>query len=133
MNERVDKKKPIILAICGKAATGKDTLAKSLTNHFSILNLPIYRMISTTTRPPRIGEKNKQDYFFISKEQFKYLIKNQKLFEFTYFKQQYYGVCLSEIKKDSINIGVFNPQGLRTLRKFSYDYQIIPIYLEESF
>lgn len=78
--------KPIIVAICGKSATGKDTLAKFLTNYFSSFGFYTNNIVSITTRPPRVNEKNGIDYYFVTDEQFNKLIETKKLIEFTHFR-----------------------------------------------
>lgn len=125
--------KPIIIAICGKSAAGKDTLAKCLTKYFRSLGLYAHNMISATTRPPREGEKDGVDYYFINRQQFEDLIHKEKLVEFATFRGWYYGVPFSSVQSGYINIGVFNPQGLRTLQKYRYEYEIVPVYIEEKF
>lgn len=125
--------RPIIIAICGKSAAGKDTLAKLLTKYFSSLGMYAHNMISATTRPPREGERDEVDYYFVDSSQFETLIHEKKLVEFTTFRGWYYGVPFTSVKSGYINIGVFNPQGLKTLQKYRYKYEIVPIYMEEKF
>lgn len=90
-------------------------------------------MVSATTRPPRDGEQNGLDYYFVSNRQFEKLIENNQLIEFTHFRKWHYGIPYNEVKKGYINIGVFNPEGLETLQRLRYDYWVIPIYIEERF
>ena len=78
--------KPLIFAICGKSASGKDTLAKYLSDYFYTMGLSTHNMISATTRPPRVGEKNKIDYYFTSEHQFEQMMEKQEFIEFTHFK-----------------------------------------------
>ena len=124
--------KPIIIAICGKSAVGKDTLANFLTDTFSSYNLKAHNMISVTTRPRRKNEQDKKDYYFINEQQFQYLVDNQKLIEHTHFRSWKYGVPFNEIKKGEINIGVFNLEGLDSLQRNKYEYTVIPVYLKEK-
>lgn len=77
---------PIIFAICGKSASGKDTLAKWLSNYFSSFGLYVHNMTSCTTRPPREGEKDGEAYYFLNNTQFDKLIKERKLIEYTHFR-----------------------------------------------
>jgi len=128
----MNKVKPIILAICGKSASGKDTLAHFLTNFLQSNNIPAHNIVSVTTRPKRVKEKHTKDYYFLKEEQFKYLRDNNKLIEHTKFRGWYYGIPYQQIENDKINIGVFNPKGLENLRQHNKDYQIVPIYLEEK-
>ena len=114
--------KPLIIAICGKSAAGKDTLASFLTKYFASLGLHTHKMISVTTRFPRVGEINGKDYFFVNKNQFEALMEDRQLIEYTYFNNQYYGVPYKQAKSGYINIGVFNPEGLKTLKRLKLDY-----------
>ena len=124
---------PVILAICGKSAVGKDTLAKFLTKYFLTKGLFAHNMISVTTRPPRQGEVNGVDYYFKNEEEFSQMLLNNELIESTNFRGWYYGIPYSEVKKGYINIGVFNIEGLQSLQKhYNLKYKIIPIYLAEK-
>ena len=57
-------KKFKVLAIMGKAGSGKDTIAKELLN---LRPEKFNRVVSATTRPPREGEVNGVDYHFLTK------------------------------------------------------------------
>lgn len=57
----------MILGICGKSGSGKDTLIKMIKDN----NREIYKMVKASDRPPRKYEKNGQDYWYFSKEDFK--------------------------------------------------------------
>lgn len=125
-------KKPIILAICGKSASGKDTLAKWLKSDLDGMNIPSRYIISDTTRPKRINEQNGIDYYFISRRDFYQNIVNKRYLEWTRFRNWLYGTYITEIHEDEINIGVFNARGLESLSKRQNRYDIIPIYLDDS-
>ena len=66
------EKDGIIVVLSSPSGAGKTTLVKKIAqeNNFKI-------SISYTTRKPRTNEVNGKDYFFISKEEFKNLIKNK--------------------------------------------------------
>lgn len=57
----------MILGICGKSGSGKDTLIKMIKDR----NRDVYRMVKASDRPPRKYEKNGQDYWYFTKEDFK--------------------------------------------------------------
>lgn len=57
----------MVLGICGKSGSGKDTLIKMIKDR----NRDIYRMVKASDRPPRKYEKNGQDYWYFTKEDFK--------------------------------------------------------------
>lgn len=116
--------KPIILAICGKSASGKDTLAKQLC---SSLGENTHMIVSDTTRPPRAGEQDGINYNFISTNDF----LTKQYLEWTRFKGWYYGTPISSLS-ENINIGVFNFQGVKQLSDFKKYYTIIPILLKAN-
>lgn len=121
--------KPIIIAICGKSASGKDTLAKTLSASIS----PYYStnlLVSDTTRPRRLGEQQNSDYHFISKKSFESNIKDNQYLEYSSFRGWYYGTNRNSICADKVNIGVFNVDGLISFTHYILDYNIVPVYLD---
>lgn len=124
--------RPIILAVVGKSAAGKDYLATYLTNKFLSLGLSSHKMVSMTTRPARVGEKEGVDYFFVDDKEFAVAKVNKELIEYTHFREWYYGVPYKEVQPGFLNVGVFNLEGLESLQKVKDNYTIIPIYIEEK-
>ena len=103
-----------IIALMGKAGSGKDTIMKALLKQPAFQNaVPI---ISCTTRPKREYEKDGIDYHFLTKEQFTDKILSGDMLEATVFNDWCYGTSLENLSKDKINIGVFNPEGAGLLR-----------------
>ena len=82
----VEKKRGVIVILSSPSGAGKTTLVKkiSLRDNFKI-------SISHTTRKPRVNEKNGRDYFFITKDKFKNLIKKKKFLEHAKVFKNYYG------------------------------------------
>lgn len=124
-------KKPILIAICGKSASGKTYLMNELINNFPHLMSPL---ISTTTRPPREGEQEGKDYFFISKEEFLQRRRQNRFLEWTEFRNWYYG---HEVINNDTNfvVGIFDPNGVKNIilnhkREFA---DIVIIYLDILF
>ena len=114
---------PIVVAIFGKAASGKDTFANDLAN---FLEVPTNLVVSTTTRPKRQGEVEGRDYNFVSKREFKNRQFSNQFVESNCFREWYYGIEHTAISKDEINIAVVDPNGIVSL---SYYYDVIPVYL----
>jgi guanylate kinase len=56
-------------------------------------------LISHTTRPPRTGEKNGENYFFVSEESFKKMIKEGKFAEWAKVHGNYYGTSKELLDK----------------------------------
>lgn len=118
--------KPAIIAICGAAASGKDTLLNTLAPR-----LGATKIVSDTTRPPRVGEKNGVNYNFITENEFDWRLVNGKYLEFSRFRGWLYGTN-KDIVCGKVNIGVFNMDGIFSLMDYRDKYNIIPIYLQTS-
>jgi guanylate kinase len=92
--------KGLIIVVSAPSGAGKSTLCKELLGRFPNLK----RSISFTTRAPRIGEKNKIDYFFVSKEEFKKMVSQNKFAEWANVHDYYYGTPKEYLDK-TINAG----------------------------
>lgn len=91
----ISEKKGAILILSGPSGCGKSTLLNEVYKDIS----DYYFSISTTTRDPRVGEKDGKDYFFVSKEEFKEDIKNDNFLEWAEVHGNYYGTSLTPIMK----------------------------------
>ncbi|CAM3411364.1 guanylate kinase [Arcobacter aquimarinus] len=91
----IDEKKGAILILSGPSGCGKSTLLKEVYKDIT----DYYFSISTTTRAPRIGEKDGVDYFFVTKEEFEKDIENDDFLEYAKVHDNYYGTSLKPIKK----------------------------------
>lgn len=85
---------PLLIILTGKTASGKDTVMKKLMTEFPNLT----RVLTTTSRPLRIGETNK-DYNFISKSQFLGKIQSKDFIEYVKYGGNLYGTEKVEITK----------------------------------
>lgn len=103
-----------IVALMGEAGSGKDTILHRIMEKY-----PSYfnEIISCTTRPPRQGEKEGVNYHFLSVEDFIRKILNGDMLEATEFNSWHYGTDSQSLTIDKINIGVFNPEGVRCLQE----------------
>lgn len=119
--------KPIIFALCGKSATGKDSLAKWLYSDLQNRGVNVNLIVSDTTRPPRPGEVNGKDYNFLTKRD--YFRKSH--LESSEFRGWYYGTPADSIKP-GVNIGVFNADGIAALASFRRTDTIIPVLMTEK-
>lgn len=102
-----------IIAICGKSASGKDTLLQQVIAHHSDL----HEIVSCTTRTPREGEIDGKNYFFLTLEEFAHKDRAGEMLESTEFRGWHYGTSLDGVSHDAINVGVFNPAGIYSLMK----------------
>ncbi len=83
----------ILVIISGPAGSGKTTLCDKLCASYSTID----RVITTTTRPPRAGEINGVDYYFISKDEFEQKIQRNEFYEYAKVHSGYYGSLKSTI------------------------------------
>jgi guanylate kinase len=67
-----------LFILVGPSGVGKDAVLEEVVK--KIKN--IKRFPSFTTRPPRNGEKNGREYFFVTEKEFKKLVKEKKLLEY---------------------------------------------------
>lgn len=97
--------KRIILA--GAAASGKDHLRKKLeSRNFKYA-------VSYTTRPPREGEIDGRDYFFISSEKAEEMIRHGEFFEYVMFNGWLYGTSMNQwFQKNDESVYIMTPTGL---------------------
>jgi guanylate kinase len=84
-----------ILIISGPSGAGKSSLIKAAGDKIG----DYYFSISTTTRPPRAGERDGVDYFFVDKETFEADIKAGEFLEYAQVHGNYYGTSLKPVRE----------------------------------
>lgn len=82
----MDLNQPIFV-ITGPSASGKTTIAMEIIKS----DLPVAKVVTTTTRVPRKGEVDDIDYHFVTKDHFEIMIKENKMFEWARYGDNYYG------------------------------------------
>jgi guanylate kinase len=80
----------LLFIISGPSGSGKTTLLKKVLSR-KALRHKLAKSISVTTRPKRSGERQGEDYFFVSPEAFRHLKKAKKILEWTKYLGYYYG------------------------------------------
>lgn len=120
------KDKYKIIALFGKSGSGKDTIKNWL------VSLPnTNKIINTTTRPKRDYEVDKKDYYFISPLVFIKDVAQKEFIEYAVFKGWYYGTQKIALKKENINIGVFNISAINQMLKRE-ELEVLPILIDAS-
>ena len=121
-------KKGGMFVLSSPSGAGKTTLVRKISKN---KNFKI--SISHTTRSPRPNEKNGKDYFFISKGQFKKLIKKGEFLEHAKVFNNYYGSS-KEIIIEKLRLGnnvVFDIdwQGTRQIRNKKLNYKLTTFFI----
>ena len=87
MSDNIYNNENFCLAISSPSGAGKSTICKEIINKFDNFKMSI----SATTRPPRLGETNGKEYFFLEKNDFELKIKNQYFIEYAEVFNNLYG------------------------------------------
>lgn len=96
------------IILVGKAASGKDYL------RLKFQNRGFKYSVSYTTRPPREGEIDGVDYFFISDERANEMILNNEFYEYVYFNNWLYGSTIEQFYSD--NLFIMTPKGISHIK-----------------
>ena len=123
-----------LIIITGPSRVGKGTIVKKLLD----TDRDIWLSISATTRKPRVGEKNGENYYFISDKEFRDMIDKKEFLEWAQFAGNYYGTPFStvieKIKKGFIVLLEIEVEGAKQIKeKFpdALSIFLLPPSLEE--
>lgn len=84
-----------LIVITGPSGVGKGTIVKILLQNHPELHLSI----SATTRNPRPGEVDGQDYYFMSKAEFEAAIAKSEFLEWAEYAGNYYGTPKTKVQE----------------------------------
>ena len=119
--------KNIMVILSSPSGAGKTTITKKIQQKYQSFKISV----SHTTRKPRPNEVDGVDYFFVSHDEFKKLIKDRKFYEYAKIFDNYYGTLKETvdkmIKKNDIIFDI-DWQGTQQLSKFK-ELNLIKIYL----
>ncbi len=91
----VNPRRGSLFVLSGPSGVGKGSLLKCL-----IDQVPgVIRSVSATTRQPRPGEADGEDYHFLSREQFVADITSNRFIEYAEYNRCYYGTPLEPIER----------------------------------
>jgi guanylate kinase len=86
----------LLIVLSGPSGVGKGTVRRAL---FQMPNHDLVYSVSMTTRPPRQGEIDGVDYYFVDKETFLKRIKENKFLEWAEFVGNYYGTPRDKVEE----------------------------------
>ncbi|MDO9573637.1 MAG: guanylate kinase, partial [Candidatus Contubernalis sp.] len=106
----------ILIVLSGPSGVGKGTVGKVLAAEKEDL----FFSISMTTRPPRPGEIEGVNYYFVGEDEFKKKIEQDELLEWARVYGDYYGtpreVVLNNIKKGQNVLLEIDTQGAKMIK-----------------
>ena len=86
---------PLLVIISGPSGAGKDSVVKRMKE----LGYPFHFVITATTRPPRQGEQEGIDYFFLSDKEFQDLIDKNELLEHALVYGEHKGIPKQQVRQ----------------------------------
>ena len=120
---------PKLFLVSAPSGAGKSSLIDSVLAEANKSNLPLELSISYTTRLPRKGESNGNQYFFISKEDFLDKKNSHFFLEYAEVHGNWYGTSV-EFIQSKLSAGVnlileIDVQGFRQINDLSLNYDSI--------
>lgn len=116
---------PLLIVISGPSGVGKDTVIQRMKER----RLNFHFVVTATTRPPREGEVNGMDYFFVSHDEFAELIEQGELLEYAIVYNDYKGIPKEQVRR-ALQTGMdvvmrIDVQGAATIRELCPDALLI--------
>ena len=118
----------IMVILSSPSGAGKTTLVNLLAknNNFEI-------SISHTTRKPRPNESSGKDYYFVSDQEFKRLIKNEEFLEYAKVFNNYYGTTrtpvINNLNKGKNVLFDIDWQGADQIKNKNLDFKLITFFI----
>ena len=117
-----------MIVLSSPSGAGKTTLVKKLSekDNYEI-------SISHTTRQPRLNENQNEDYFFVSEDEFKRLIKNEEFLEYAKVFNNFYGTTrtpvINNLNKGKNVLFDIDWQGADQIKNKKLDYKLITFFI----
>ena len=87
-------RKGLLVVVSGPSGAGKGTICQAL-----LEKTPLAYSVSATTRKPRAGEVDGENYYFFSVEAFEKMIEKDELLEWAKVYDNYYGTPLKKVEE----------------------------------
>ena len=119
--------KNIMVILSSPSGAGKTTITKKIQQKYQSFKISV----SHTTRKPRPNEIDGVDYHFVSHDEFKRFIKEDKFYEYAKIFDNYYGTLKESVDQTIKNNDIIfdiDWQGTQQLSKFK-NLKLIKIYL----
>lgn len=104
-----------LIVISGASGVGKGTVVKAMMAQ----RQDLFFSVSATTRPPRPGEVDGRDYYFVTRETFEAMIARGEMLEYDEHAKNYYGTPKAQVeekqKKGHVLLDI-EPNGARNVK-----------------
>jgi len=111
----------LLVVVSGPAGVGKGTVVSRAREK----NKDIVFSVSATSRSPRPGEKDGENYFFVTRERFEEMIREGDLLEWVEYCGNYYGTPRSyveqELKKGNVVLLEIEIEGANNVKRLYPD------------
>jgi guanylate kinase len=120
----------VVVTLTGPSCSGKSTLERRLREQ------GFEAIISTTTRPRRVGEADGENYFFVNGYKFRTMIQAGELAEHVEFGGNLYGASVAEFERVfSMNkpvVIVVEPDGRKQIEAFgkTHGWTVIKVFVD---
>lgn len=84
-----------LIVISGASGVGKGTVVKKMMAR----RKDLYFSVSATTRPPRPGEEDGKDYYFVTRERFQEMIRRGEMLEYDEHNMNFYGTPRAQVEE----------------------------------
>jgi guanylate kinase len=92
-NMTTTQEKGLFFVLVGPGGAGKDTMMKQIFQKVLDQSIPLYPLVTATTRKPRSGEQDGIDYYFKTIPEFEQMIAQDEVIEHQFVTSgNYYGV-----------------------------------------
>ena len=95
INDNEITRKGLMFVLSSPSGAGKTSLSRKLLE----LDKELFLSVSYTTRPPRPGEIDGQDYFFVNSNDFAFMKEKNEFLEYAKVFDYYYGTPKKPVKK----------------------------------
>lgn len=113
-----------LVVISGASGVGKGTVLKRMMEKRPDLSFSV----SATTRAPRPGEEDGRHYYFVTREKFEQMIREDAFLEYDEHNKNYYGTPRAQVDEKKKNGHVLldiEPNGAKNVRKSAPDAVLI--------
>ncbi len=116
---------PLLVVISGPSGAGKDSVIARMKEEPS----PYHYAVTATTRPRRTHESNGRDYIFVSKDEFRRMIRDDELLEWADVYGELYGVPKAQVVEAQARgldvIVKTDVQGAATIKRLAPDAVLV--------